>query len=142
MAEVRTYSPDRIKIIVGAAVLTGHADGTFVTIEPMTDGVASEAGADGEVARAMSLDRRHTITYTAQQTSRANDILSALYHADQLSGGDGAVPITVTDLRGTTVFVGTGWVRKLATATYSKGLESKEWPIEAVGRFHNGGNAA
>lgn len=142
MAELKTYSPDRIKTIVGASALTGYADGTFLTIEAMTEGVTSESGADGEVARAMSLDKRHEITVTLQQTSASNDVLSALYHVDQVSGGDGAVPITVTDLRGTTVFAGTGWVRKVANATYSKGLEAKEWTVEAVGSFHNGGTAA
>lgn len=140
MADLKTYSPDRIKIIVGAVALTGVADGTFVTIEPMGDGTVSEAGAYGEVARAMSLDTRYTIGVTLQQTSRSNDVLSGLYQLDRVSGGDGAVPVTITDLRGTSLFVGTCWVTKLATATYSKGLEAKEWPLEAVGEFFNGGN--
>ena len=51
----------------------------------------------------------------------------------------GAVPVAVTDLRGTTLFGGTGWVVKKARATFSKGLEAREWTIEAVGEFHNGG---
>ena len=137
--EVKTYSPDRVKVIVGVAALSGFADGTFVDIEPLGDGVTSEAGADGEVARAMSLDTRHTITVTLQQTSRSNDVLSALHTADKISGGDGAVPVAVTDLRGTTLFGGTGWVVKKAKATFAKGLEAREWTLEAVGLFHNGG---
>lgn len=141
MAEVKTYSPDRIKVIIGPTAMTGAADGTFVEIEPMTDGTTSEAGAYGEVARALSLDPRHTITVTLQQTSRFNDVLSALYQLDKVSGGDGTAPILITDLRGTTVFAGTCWVTKMATATYAKGLEAKEWPIEAVGEFFNGGTA-
>lgn len=140
MAELKTYSPDRIKIIVGAAALSGYADGTFVTIEPMTDGVTSEAGADGEVARAMSLDPRHTITATLQQTSRSNLVMSSLADVDRVSGGDGAFPITVTDLRGSTLFAGTGWIVKKATATFSKGLEAREWTIESVGSFTSGGS--
>lgn len=137
---LKTYSPDRVKVIVGAHSLEGTADGTFVVIEEVSDGVTSEAGAYGDVARAMSLDPRHTVTITLQQTSRSNDILSRLYDADRISGGDGAFPISITDLRGGTLFAGTAWITKRANATFAKGLEAKEWPIEAVGTFTNGGN--
>lgn len=137
---LKTYSPDKILIVIGAFTLTGVADGTFVAIEAMTDGVASEAGAYGDIARAMSLDTRHTITVTLQQTSDSNTLLSGLYQADRVSGGDGVVPVAVTDLRGQTVFAGMGWVRKQATSTFSKGLEAKEWVIEATGDYIAGGN--
>lgn len=137
---LKTYSPDQIIVTVGAVALTGMADGTFVTIAPTGDGVTSEAGAYGDVARAMSLDPRHDITITLQQTSRSNDVLSAFADADRVSGGNGALPIAITDLRGGTLFAGTGWVVNKATATMSKGLEAKEWTLQAVGSFHNGGN--
>jgi hypothetical protein len=138
--DIKTYAADRVKMVVGAHTITGTADGTFVTIEPLGDGVTSESGAYGDVARSMSLDPRHTINITLQQTSRSNDVLSVLADADRLSGGNGAFPITVTDLRGGTLFAGTGWIVKKATATFAKGLEAKEWPIGAVGQFTNGGN--
>lgn len=141
MAELKTYSPDRVKVIIGAAALTGAADGTFVTIEQLGDGTTSEAGAYGDIARAMNLDTRHTITVTLQQTSRFNDVLSGIYQLDRISGGDGVVPISVVDLRGTTLYAGQCWVTKMATATYSKGLEAKEWAIESTGEFFNGGNS-
>lgn len=140
MNELKTYSPDRIKIIVGGTSITGYADGTFVTIEAMTDGVTSVAGADGEVARSMSLDPRHTITVTLLQTSRGNTVLSNLADADRISGGDRAVPISVTDLRGQTLFSGTGWVVKKANAAYGKEVEGREWQLQAVGEFTSGGN--
>lgn len=139
-AEIGTYSPDRVKVIVGGAAISGYADGTFISIEPMTDGVTSVAGADGEVARAMSLDPRHTITVTLLQTSRSNTVLSALADADRVSGGGRTVPISITDLRGDMLFAGTGWVVKKANATYSKTIESREWQLEAVGEFTSGGS--
>jgi hypothetical protein len=138
--DLKTYSPDKIIIIVGALAVTGVADGTFVAIEPTGDGITSESGAYGEVARAVNLDPRHTITLTLQQTSPSNDVLSAFADADKLTGGNGSFPITVTDLRGTSLFAGTAWVTKKATATFSKGLEAKEWSLGSVGRFNNGGN--
>src|SRR5690606_23641120 len=138
--EVTTYDPKQVKIVVGAHTITGVADGTFITIEPTGDGVTSVAGAYGDVARSMSHDPRHTITITLQQTSRSNDVLSSLRDVDRLSGGSGAFPIQVTDLRGGTLFAGTAWVVKKATATFASGTENKEWPLEAVGAFTNGGN--
>lgn len=138
--QVKTYSPDKVIVVVGAVALTEPADGTFVVIEAMTDGVTSEAGAYGDTARAMSLDTRHTITVTLMQTSISNTLLAGLYQQDRVSGGDGIVPVSVVDLRGQTVFAGMGWVRKQATSTFSKGLEAKEWVIEATGDYVAGGN--
>ena len=60
---LKTYSPDDVKIIFGAfPIASGLADGTFINVDPMGDGTTSQAGADGEVARAMSLDRRYQVT--------------------------------------------------------------------------------
>lgn len=137
---LKTYSPDKIIITAGAFTITGVADGTFVVIEAMTDGVTSEAGAYGDVARSMSLDPRHTITVTLQQTSDSNTLLSGLYQADRVSGGNGAFPISVVDLRGQSIFTGQGWVRKQANTTFAKTVEAKEWIIEAVGDYVAGGN--
>ena len=91
MSAVKTYSPDRVKLVVGVHSVTGYADGTFVSIEPLGDGITSQAGADGEVARVMSADKRVKITLTLQQTSRSNDVLNALLSIDHLSGRRQAV---------------------------------------------------
>lgn len=53
-----TYAPDEVSIVIGAVIVSGFADGTFIDIEEMSDGVSSVAGADGEVARATSADPR------------------------------------------------------------------------------------
>ena len=137
---LKTYSPDKIIITVGPHVVSGVGPDTFLTIEAMTDGVTSEAGAYGDVARAMSLDTRHEITITLQQTSDSNTVLSGLYQADRVSSGGGVFPVLVTDLRGQTLFGGQGWVRKQATSTFAAGLEAKEWVIEAMGDYIAGGN--
>lgn len=139
-ADVRTYSPDQVKVIVGPHAITGPGPETFVTIEEVSDGITSESGAYGDVARVVSTDTRHDITITLQQTSRSNDFLSALYARDRATGGDGTFPITVTDLRGGTLFAGVAWVVKRAPANFATGLETKEWPLQAVGSFTNGGN--
>lgn len=132
MASLATYDPSKVYIIIGGVPLSGYADGTFVTIDEMSDGVMSQAGADGEVARSMSTDRRVEVTITLQQTSLSNAILSGLYIADKISGA-GIIPILVEDLTGGTEFAaGQAWINKQASRGYSKGIETREWKMTAV----------
>ena len=84
---IRTYNPGRVVITVNGFDVTGYADGTFVTIALASDGVTTQVGADGEVARAINTDQRVDITLTLQQTSPTNDFLSGLYTADVLTCG-------------------------------------------------------
>lgn len=140
----RTYDPSRVNVTVGAATLSGFAADTFISIEEVGDGVTSVVGADGEVARAMSSDRRCRVKITLQQTSAGNDVLSALLQADRLSGGGSLFPIAVADLRGRTVFTSSeAWVVKYPTAEFGAEVGSREWTIETGNSaFFVGGNAA
>lgn len=140
---VRTYDPARVIVTVAAATLSGFAEDTFIGIEEIGDGVTSTSGADGEVARAMSSDRRCRVTITLQQTSAGNDVLSALLAADRLSGGGGIFPIAVTDLRGRTVFNSSeAWVVKNPNAEFGAEVGEREWTIETgSGTYFVGGNS-
>ena len=138
--ELKSYDSKQVKCVLGAHTVTGPADDTFISIEPQGDGVSSSVGVYDDVSRSISHDPRHTIKITLQQTSRSNDVLSSLCDVDRLSGGAGAFPILITDLRGSTLFTGTAWVQKKANATFAKGIGSREWTLEAVGGFTNGGN--
>lgn len=128
---MKTYSPDKVKIVVGPHAVSGYADGTFISVEQISDGVTSESGADGEVARAMSTDKRMRITLTLQQVSASNAVLSAMYDADQLSGGDYPFPFGLNDLRGKSlVAAGSAWIVKKPTSEFGKELSPREWVIE------------
>ncbi len=139
---IRTYDPSRVIITVGAATLSGLADDTFVSIEEVGDGVTSVSGADGEVARAMSSDRRAKITLTLQQTSASNDVLTRLMQTDRISGGFGLFPITIADLRGRTLFTSSeAWVVKMPQAEFGKEVGKREWNVEtASSAYFLGGN--
>lgn len=137
-----TFDPKKLSVIVAGARVTGFADGTFVEIEEMSDGVTSQAGADGEVMRVMSTDPRHRITITLQQGSKANQVLSALRDADRVSSGGGAFPVYIQDLTGTTLFTASqAWIVKKPNASFSKQVESRAWVIETADAINNlGGN--
>jgi hypothetical protein len=128
---MKTYAAAEVKTTFGSHSVTGTNDGDFVNIEQITDGVTSQAGADGEVARSMSADRRARITITMQQTSSSNDFFSGAYLADQVSGGRAPLPLTIRDLRGTTVFAAAkAWITKMPNAGFGKELGSREWILE------------
>ncbi|EOX4865096.1 TPA: phage protein [Haemophilus influenzae] len=136
-----TYAPDEVSIVIGAVIVSGFADGTFIDIEEMSDGVSSVAGADGEVARATSADPRKKVTLTLLQTSDTNDVLSELYAADKVSK-NATFPIAVKDLRGRSLFAASmAWVVKSAKLELGKEVGSREWTLEtADGKLFVGGN--
>lgn len=139
---MKTYAPGQIKIVMGAFVLSGLAEDTFVTVAEIGEGISSVSGADGEVARAMSRDSRLRITVTLLQTSDSNDRLTALHQADKATDGNGAVPVSITDLRGRSLHASdSAWVVKIPDAGYARQVGNREWVIE-TGRAINvlGGN--
>ena len=131
MPGVRTYNPERINLIVNGLDVKGFADGTFLTISTVGDGVTTQVGADGEIARAISTDRRCNVTITLQQTSPANDHFSKYYHADMLSCGQVMGPIMLQDLCGTTLFqCSTSWITKPADIELGKEISNRVWVLQ------------
>ncbi|CAP41320.1 phage structural protein [Bordetella petrii] len=138
---VKTYDPAKVNVTFGASQITGFAEDSQVNIEEIGDGITSTSGADGEVARAMSSDRRCRVTLTLQQTSRSNDVLSGYNEADRLSGGGGALPMTVRDLRGTTLFTAVAWVVKKPASGFGNAVGTREWVLETgPAAYFVGGN--
>lgn len=133
MAQVRTYDPKRINIVIGSHIVSGYGEDTFVSIEPTGDGTQATAGADGEVARSLSHNPLHRLTLTLQQTSLSNNALSDLLNLDRASGGGGIVPLQVRDLRGTTIFAASqAWVVQLPTVEFGAEVSEREWEIDCV----------
>lgn len=128
---VKTYAPNQVKIVMGALPISGLAEDTFVSVTEIGEGIASVVGVDGEVARSMSRDSRLRITLTLMQTSASNAALTALHQADRATDGNGAVPISVTDLRGTSLHASdAAWIVKMPDAGYGAKVGSREWTIE------------
>lgn len=137
----KTFSPKRVSVSVNGAIITGFADGTFVSIEMNSDAFTKVVGADGEVARSASADESGQITITLLQTSASNKILNDFHNADRLSlNGQGSV--SIVDTNGTTLVAGAdAWVKKHAVVEFGKEIVGREWVID-VGRLvvNQGGN--
>lgn len=130
--DVRTYSPDKVVVLVGGVPMQGYAEDTFFEIAPMSDLVTSQAGADGEIARSLNTDRRGEATITLQQTSPSNDVLSGLATLDGLTAG-GVFPVMVQDLMGRTLAVSSqAWISRLPNVTFGREVADREWKITGV----------
>lgn len=129
---LRQYDPKSVLIVLGAIPVSGFADGTFCAIEFREDAFMLQIGADGEGARSRSNDRSASITFTLQQTSQSNALLSALHVTDIASpGGAGCVPLLVKDALGNSIFAAEkAWIVKMPVSEYGREAGTREWKIE------------
>lgn len=126
---VRTYDPASVQIVVGAAVMSGFTDGTFVEVARDEATWTKAVGADGTVTRGKTNNRSGTVTITLKQSSPSNDVLSALLISDELTSLT-VFPILIKDLSGTSIyFSAQGWVQQFANSTFGKDITDRTWTI-------------
>lgn len=140
---VKTYNPKEVILTVGPYIISGYADGSFITVERNEDAWSLQIGTDGEGTRSKSNNRSGTVTTRLMQSSDSNQVLSALALADEQSGA-GIVPIFIKDGSpgGTTLVIAeSGWVRKLPSVEYDRTALGREWVLETdVLTINVGGN--
>lgn len=125
-----TYNPKKVQVIIGDHIVTGYADGSFLSVERNSDQFQAITGADGESARVASADRSGLMTLTLMQTSESNDFLSAKLSEDEETNL-GTFPVLIKDLQGTTLVQSAeAWVKKYATVEFGKDDAQREWVIE------------
>lgn len=139
---VGTYDPNKIVITFGSLIITGYADGSFLTIDRANDSFGLVIGSSGEQGRSRSNDRSAVATVKLLQTSLANDALSLILQADELNGS-GINPFMVKDLRGTTLILAKdAWIIKPPTQDFDRTVGSREWNIQlAEALIFSGGDA-
>ncbi len=125
---VETYNPKDISIIIAGFIMSGFSDDK-VRVFRESDAWTDESGADGEVVRYATNDKRGEIEITLLQTSSSNLTLSTLAKADELTGA-GVFPAIVKDNRGLDLHVApTAWIVKIPEAKYSKTGNVRVWRI-------------
>jgi len=126
MAVVK-YDPKEVQVIIDGAILTGFADGTFVTASREEERYEEYVGAHGEVTRSKNANPLGTITVTLKHTSPSNQLLGRLARRDAL------FPIRVVDRNdGSTVGGSDAWL--VNPADYERGdeTEEREWEIRVA----------
>lgn len=132
---VATYSPNRLVNTINGVQLSGFGDSDIVTIKLDEDKFEKFVSVDGQVARSFNVANTGTFTYTLNQTSEANTILSSLLKADTLSNtGDLTFSVVVRDENSTgTFYLGTRcWIKGMPESGYNKEIGTREWVIEAT----------
>ena len=149
------FSPDSQRV----AYVAQEGDKWFVVIDGLTasgfgeekvklsrleDAVSSLSGADGEVVRILSNDRRGLITITLLPNAAFNLTLSAKANLDALTGG-GVFTVAVKNNLGLSIYGAPAcWIRRIPEVTVSKGIDVLAWEIEAadLAMVHGGITAA
>ncbi len=136
MAGTKDYSANEVDLIIGVIKIdSGFADGPFLRITPEADDYDDEAGADGEVVRSKSNDKRADVQVILQQTSAGNNALRAMRAAGLLiPNGGGIVPILVRDKNsGSALWTGEHcWIKRRPNAEFGKVAGTREWTIRVA----------
>jgi hypothetical protein len=127
-----TYDPAQVALIAVGVPVTGFAPGTFIVAERNEDSFNLTIGSDGEGCRTRTNNKSGRITFTLQQSSVTNVLLSAALLLDENTpAGDGILPSGVKDNTGTTlVFAELSWLVKPSNVEYSNEATTREWIIE------------
>lgn len=126
----KTYDPSAIFMTYKGVLLTGHMDGTFVTVERKEDTWIPFVGVNGETARARNRNKSGTVKVTLMQTSMSNDFLSRQMVDDEATGL-GAGPLLIKDNFGKTLAgCDDAYLMKPANIEYGKEIVGREWTFE------------
>lgn len=135
MARVSTYNPAKVTVTLKNHSASGFAEDSFVEVEPISDGVESQSGADGEVVRSVDPDERYTVKLTLQQTSRTNKWLRNMYEKDKKKG-NAIFPLKIKDGMGKEQFKASkAWVKKPSSWKRGKKAGDIEWELECIGQL-------
>lgn len=124
------YNSADVTIIVNGIIISGFADGTFVTVERDEDAFTKQVGTDGEVTRSKSNNKTGSVTITLMQSSASNGDLTVMHALDELTG-NGVGPFLMRDGSGNSKYAAeNAWIRKYPSAEYGREATGREWVID------------
>lgn len=126
---VKTYNPKKVAVIVGGAIMSGFADGEFVTISMDEDQWELKVGTDGEGTRSKQNNNSATVKIMLMQSSDSNVVLQGFWNSDKLSDA-GVFPLLIKDNSGKSLYMAEqAWIQKQPEAKFGKAAETREWTI-------------
>lgn len=128
------YSPDEVDVLAFGVPLTGFADGEFITVEFLSPAFTSKVGSDGKVVHSRTSDRRAKIVIKLMSSSPSNDLLSAVYTADQLArNGAGVGAFMLKDNSGRSLYTAAEVrIMKHPDVAFDREAGAREWELEAA----------
>ncbi|MBX9771683.1 MAG: DUF3277 family protein [Candidatus Obscuribacterales bacterium] len=137
-----TYAAEKVIVTIGGVILSGFADGDFVTAKYDEDRFTSKTGADGEVGRAKNASKTGTIEIVLSASSFANDELSLLFNLGQMAGITPTIPVAVVDLSGRSLAAAAdAWLKTTPDMVFGKEITDRTWTFACAGlTLSYGGN--
>lgn len=142
-----SYSPEDMTIVLANSqfshVITGYADGTFVSITREVPASTLYTGSDLSNARVVRANKASSITLSLHQASSSTDVLSQLLANDEETRDETWLfSVTIKDNIGRSLFYSPqAFIGNSPDATYSTSIENRDWMIQCVSLTNmQGGN--
>lgn len=142
-----SYSPENVIMILHndnfSHIISGVADGTFISYSREVPRATLYVGADLSAARVLRRNKSGTVSLTLAQTGESNDFLSQLARNDEESqNNDWLFAVTIKDLSGRTQFFAPqAFIGNDPDVTYGVDVETRDWTITVTNvEHHIGGN--
>ncbi|MEG0407245.1 MAG: phage protein [Bacilli bacterium] len=135
---ISSYVPSAITIVIShpklniSHVITNLNNDSLVSIEYPEQTWTNTTSADGYTTRTHRLDKTVQMTINLEQTSRSNDVLSALLRNDEndLTGLDGIFTCTFADKSGSSyVYSSQCYVSRPQTQEFGASVGTRSWMI-------------
>jgi hypothetical protein len=138
---VATYDPKAVIVSFGGVIISGYADGSFITIARNGEVFTKRRGSDGSIDRTNKNANDFLVTLTLMQTSSTNSVLTEIMSTDINTNG-GVLPLIIFDLRGGLVFTAAqAWIQKDPDDEESDEAGNREWQIATgIAVKYTGGN--
>lgn len=127
---VKTYDPKLVVVTFMGMVITGFAEGSFITAKPTGPAFKRKRGGAGDVDRVNTNTFELDIELALKQTADSNGDLSTIGIADQVANA-GKGEFQIKDLGGSTlVYAPEAWIAESAAVELGDDLTPRKWKFE------------
>lgn len=141
MAQLATYMPEEVTILLAGIPVSGFIQGSFISVDKDVKPFTSKRTADGTVSRMYNNDQTYTINLTLYSGSDSNQLLTRLWQLDEITQR-GKFPLMIKDGSGSDLFFSTTtWIEGIPSLVKSNQYEPRAWTLRSSSAIINiGGN--
>ncbi len=130
--QLKSYNADAVRVIFGAILMDGFADGSMVKVEQASARWTKKTGSNGAVVRSKNNDFSGKVTVRLMQTSPVNGQLAALAEEDRITG-QSVRTLMVRDGNGLTQYVAAqAWIAEVPASDFDREAKEREWVFECA----------
>jgi hypothetical protein len=127
---MKTYAPEEVSLILDGNIISGFAEGTFISVARDEDAFTYVASTSGGGTRTKNANKAGKITFTLQQSSESNSVCSALLKKDE-DTSDALFPVLCRDNSGSDLHKAeVGYLVKAPQSDYAKELSNREYIVQ------------